>query len=308
MIRLECISLASGQTIPIPEANIICLGNFDGVHLGHRALLRRAKQLQATDPKFHSASCAVFCFREHPSALLGRSTAQLCTLEQKLEAFAAEGMNCVIFADFFEIRDLSPDEFAQTVLVELCHCQAAVCGFNYRYGKGGLGTPDQLQSTLPARVEILEEITAFGDTVSSSRIRALLSQGEVQTAALLLNRPYSFTSSVLHGKQLGRRLGTPTINQTIPKGLQIPLRGVYITECKIGNKSYRGVSNIGVHPTVDADAPVNCETYLLDFSGDLYGQTVTVSLLAFLRPEQRFESLDALRTQILADVDRARNF
>lgn len=217
-------------------------------------------------------------------------------------------MDCVILADFHEIRDLSPIEFVQTVLVDLCRCQTAVCGFNYRYGKNGLGTPTQLQQTLPARVEVLEEVTALGESVSSSRIRQLLARGDVHTAAKLLSHPYCFTSAVLHGKRLGRQLGAPTINQIIPQGLQIPLHGVYVTDCKVGEKHYRGVSNVGVHPTVDQNAATNCETYLLDFSGELYDQEITVSFLDFLRPEQRFESLDALRAQIASDIERARIF
>ena len=163
-----------------------------------------------------------------------------------------------------------------------------------------------LKRLLPAPVKIVDEVTKNGKTVSSSRIRTLLAQGDVQTAACLLQHPYSFTAPVLHGKQLGRRIGSPTINQVFPHGLQVPLCGVYVTECTVDGKRYRGVSNVGVRPTVDLDAAVNCETYLLDFEGDLYGKEVTVAFLDFLRPEQKFTSLDELRAQIEKDVRQAR--
>lgn len=308
MIRLECISLANGQAIKIPEATIVCLGNFDGVHIGHRALLQRANKMRSSDPMLSHASIAVFCFREHPAEFLGNPRTRLGSAEQKKHAFAEEGMDCLILAEFSDLKDLSPKDFVKDILCARCNCVAAVCGFNYRFGHLGSGTAAELKHLLPAPVAIVEEITENGKTVSSSLIRSLLAQGDVQTAARLLRHPYSFVSRVLHGKQLGRTLGFPTINQSFPHGLQVPLYGVYVTECTTDGACYRGVSNVGVRPTVDQNDTVNCETYLLDFSGDLYGKEVTVAFLEFLRPEQKFASVDALREQIEKDIIRARKY
>ena len=128
----------------------------------------------------------------------------------------------------------------------------------------------------------------------------------MEAASRLLCRPYTFTSPVLHGKRLGRTIGIPTVNQTVPEGLLVPARGVYVTDCTVDGVPYRGVTNVGVHPTVDKDAPVNCETFLLDFSDEVYGKDVSLSFLHRLRPECRFDSLEELQKQIQRDVEIAR--
>ena len=307
MMRLECLSLPDKNPVPLSEATILCLGNFDGVHLGHRALLQKAKELQSRLPH---ASCGVFCFSTPPAELLlgDRAPLRLSTTEQKLEAFYEVGMEFVILADFASIKDLSPTEFAKNILFEQCHCAAAVCGFNYHFGAGGIGTAEQLSSILPVPVSVVNPVRALGDTVSSSRIRSLLTAGDVETAAHLLAHPYTLQAPVVHGKGLGQHLGAPTINQFFPERTQLPRCGVYVTQCEIDGMRYRGVTNIGTHPTVDRNAPVNCETYLLDFDGSLYGRIVSVSFLHFLRPEKKFESREALSAQIQADIEAARTF
>jgi riboflavin kinase/FMN adenylyltransferase len=135
-----------------------------------------------------------------------------------------------------------------------------------------------------------------------------LEVGEVEEANALLTRPYGFEAEVVHGKALGKQWNTPTVNQYFPDGLLIPRHGVYVTENEVDGVCYRGVTNVGVHPTVDQDASVNCETHLLDFAGDLYGKKTKLSFLKFLRPEQKFESADALRAQIFADIEAVRNY
>ena len=160
---------------------------------------------------------------------------------------------------------------------------------------------------LGAPVWVRDEIAVNGQTVSSTRIRGLLEAGEVDEANSLLTRPYGFEAKVVHGKALGKQWNTPTVNQYVPDGMLIPRHGVYVTENEVDGIRYRGVTNVGVHPTVDRNATVNCETYLLDFSGDLYGKTIKISFLKFLRPEKKFESANALKAQIYADIESARN-
>ncbi len=306
-MKLECISLSTFRPISISEANVICLGNFDGVHLGHRTLLREAKRMR--DARFPNARCGVFCFRTLPALTLSKQpAAQLSGTEEKLRAFAEEGMEFAVLAEFEELRNLPHEDFTDRILKEACNCVAAVCGFNYHYGYRGLGNTETLKAAFDDALLVVNELRLDGETVSSSRIRALLSEGDVITAAKLLTHPYMLTSPVLHGKALGRRLGAPTVNQVFPHGMQIPRHGVYVTSCTVDGRTYRGVSNVGVRPTVDADALPNCETYLLDFEGELYGKELTVSFLHFLRPEQKFESTEALRTQIAADILAAKAF
>ena len=306
MSMIESICLIENKHAALPDECVIALGNFDGVHLAHRALLRLAKKMR--DESFPNAACTVFCFREPSSDFLSdASPAHLSTLAQKLEYFREEGVEYVFLVDFPTVKNLSPDIFATELLQGKCRCVAAVCGFNYRFGKDGAGTAKQLSTLLSCPVLVQNEISVDGETVSSTRIRKLLLEGCVKDAAALLTRPYVFSANVVHGKSLGHKLDAPTINQFFPSKMLIPRHGVYLTACEVDGRVLHGVSNVGVHPTVDADAKVNCETYLLDFSGDLYGKSVRISFLKFLRPEQKFNDEAALRQQIHADIEAARN-
>lgn len=308
MVTIDCISLAEMKPATIPPKSILCLGNFDGVHLAHRALLRLAGQARQTECP--DAALAVFCFRR-PSwdtLFADRRPSHLSTLSQKLEYFREEGIEYAFVVDFPSVRELSKESFAGEVLRDGCHCVGAVCGFNYRFGKYGAGSANELSSLLNTPVWICDEVRVGGQTVSSTRIRDLLEAGEPETATALLTRPYGFEAEVVHGKALGKQWNTPTINQYVPEGMLIPRHGVYVTENEVDGVCYRGVTNVGVHPTVDQNAAVNCETYLLDFEGDLYGKTTKISFLKFLRPEQKFESTEALKAQIYADIDAARAY
>ena len=307
MQTITCISLAEMQPCALPSKTVLCLGNFDGVHLAHRALLRLAADLQKKEAP--EASLAVFCFSKPSSDYLfaDRAPAHLSTLSQKLSYFREEGIDYALLADFPSVRNCSKQVFAEQILKVECHCVGAVCGFNYRFGQGGSGQASELAELLGAPVWVQDEITAQGQAVSSTRIRGLLEKGLVEDANALLTRPYGFSAEIVHGKSLGKQWNTPTLNQFFPEGLLIPRHGVYVTENEIDGVCYRGVTNVGVHPTVDANAAVNCETFLLDFSGDLYGKTTKISFLKFLRPEQKFENPDALRAQIYADIEAARH-
>lgn len=306
MALLECISLADGKTIQNPKPSVVCLGNFDGVHIGHRALFETAKKLRAHLGM--QVATAVLCFRKPSTDFLSsKQPAHLCTLEQKLRLFGELGMDYAYLIDFPTIRTLSPAAFANDIIHDACRASAVVCGFNYRFGAGGKGTPDDLKVLLGIEVAVQDEIRLDGETVSSTRIRNLLSKGNAADAARLLSRPYSICAEVVHGKALGKSWGFPTINQSFPKNMLIPRHGVYLTDCEIDGIHYRGITNVGTRPTVDSDAAVNCETHVLDFSEDIYGRFVTVSFLEYLRPERRFETEDALREQIEQDVQAARS-
>ena len=307
MSLLKCISLSNGALVAPPQESVVCLGNFDGVHLAHQALLKKA--LEIRQKYFPTAACAVLCFSSLSSDhLLASPPAHLSTLEQKRRLFAEMGMEYLFLAEFDQLRSLTPKDFILRILQEQCHCVAAVCGFNYRFGKNGSGNADTLRQLLGAPVTVLDEILADGSCVSSTKIRNLLALGKVDVAAKLLTRPYSFEAEVVHGKSLGRAIGVPTLNQFFPPKVLIPCHGVYITDCEVDGVVYRGVSNVGVHPTVDDAARVNCETHLLDVSQDLYGKLVKVSFLSYLRPECRFDSIEALQKQLQTDIEAARSY
>ena len=307
MYQLQCISLQSGAPMPIPAETVLCLGNFDGVHLAHRRLMGRA--LLERDRICPEAAVGVFCFRQLPARFLGGEfQGLLCSSEERLARFWSCGMEFAILAEFPDLRGLSAEEYVCNVLKGRCHAVAVACGFNHRFGKNGAGTPDLLQKHFGQRVFLQEAITLNGQTVSSTRIRTLLQEGEAEEAAELLTVPYHIHAPVLHGKALGRRMGTPTVNQCFPKDAVIPAHGVYVTECVVNGQSYRGVTNVGIRPTVEADGQVNCETYLLDFDGDLYDERLTVRFLKFIRKEKKFDSTEALWEQIRADIEAAKRF
>ena len=305
MQGFELIPLQKSHIFKMPEATVLCLGNFDGVHIAHRALLDQAKRLR--DTRFTDAACGVLCFRGLSSDFLQTTPPpHLFTDEDRLSAFADAGMDFAVMCDFPTLRHMSAQSFIDEILVGACHCVSAVCGFNYRFGDRGSGTPELLRAHFGDRLHVEPPFLSDGVPVSSTRIRALLLDGQAEEAARLLGRPYRFSSPVLHGKKLGRTIGIPTVNQAFPDMLLVPKRGVYITDCNVGERVYRGVSNVGSHPTVDNNAPVNCETYLLDFEGDVYGCEVEVSFLHYLRPEERFGSVDELKARIAQDIEKAR--
>ena len=286
---------------------MLCLGNFDGVHLAHRALLAQAIRLR--DTKFQNAACGVVCFRGLSSDFLfDTPTPHLSTDEGRLALFEEAGMDFAVFCDFPSVRHMSAKEFVERILIEECGCVATVCGFNYRFGERGAGDADFLRRCFGDAAYTEPPFLLNGAPVSSTRIRQALLEGRTQEATHLLGRPYGIISPVLHGKRLGRTLGVPTINQEFPKKMLIPRHGVYVTDCRIGDLTVRGVTNVGVHPTVDKNAAVNAETHLIGFEGELYGNEVEILFLHYLRPEKRFHSLDELKFHIEKDISDAKAF
>lgn len=303
MSVLSCISLATLEPTAIPASSVLCLGNFDGVHIAHAALIRDAHRLR--DESHRHSALTVLCFSEPPSAILRPEAPVplLCTQEDKLLCLRDCGAEYAILADFRAICTLSPLEFAEKILLEACHASALVCGFNYRFGRNAVGTPEMLRSHFPSvPLLVCEQISREGEAVSSTRIRGLLLEGRIDEANALLGHPFSLTAEVLHGKALGRSLGFPTVNQNFPIGLIRPRHGVYASRVRIGERDYCALSNVGVHPTVDQNAAVNCETYILDYEGDLYGRTLKTSLLHWIRPEMTFSSPEELTARINTDL------
>ena len=316
--RLVCLDLRGAQirlwkTTPAPA--VLCLGNFDGVHLAHAALLRKGRELTETirgeAAKSSSVLCGVFCFfRPSGDYFLPSNVypTHLTTLKERLFALRALGADLVWLCDFPAVRGLSSQEFL-SLLRDECGGVGVVCGYNHRFGRGASGSPAMLKEYFGEdKVAVVPALEIDGAPVSSTRIRTCLLKGDTETAARLLGRPYALQGPVLHGKSLGHTWGFPTANQNFPAHRLVPAHGVYAAICHTPKGMYPGVANVGLRPTVEAPSRVNCETHIIGFSGDLYGQTITVEFCKFLRPEQKFDSVDALREAIRRDTEAARVF
>lgn len=288
-------SLCEGGSLP--DACVLCLGNFDGVHLGHRQLVKTALDYKHSHP---SVLCGAWLFAD----LSYKSAPSIYSVEQKLYELAQLGLNCAFIADFNEVKDLSPADFVNGILKAQCHCVHAVCGENFRFGKGASASADMLLSLMNGHASVVPLFKIAENTVSSTAVRAFLQEGDTISASSYLGRDYSVSLPVIHGKELGRSLGFPTINQDAPEGFLLK-KGVYATVCEIDGLEYAGVTNVGVRPTVDSFAHENIETHVIGFSGDCYGKTVKISFVERIRDEMRFDSLDELIRQISDDARTA---
>lgn len=281
---------------------VVALGFFDGVHQGHAAILRRAAELA----KERGFSSAAVTFETHPRALvLGVAPPMITTLEQRCALIRAQGIDLVVALPFDEkMAGTPPEEFAD-MLKTRWHARAVVCGGSFRFGKDAAGTPDTLKRC-GLEVFVCPPVEFRGGIVSSTRIREYVIRGAVGRARQLLGRPFSMRGQVRTGFQRGRRLGYPTINLMPEEGMLLPGRGVYASLATVDGRTFAAVTNVGTRPTFsDADI-VSIESYLLDFSGDLYGHEAEVAFLKYLRREREFASGDALRTQIACDIEQAR--
>lgn len=284
--------------------SVVALGNFDGLHTGHMRVINTALKM-AEDL---SAKPYALIFKEHPLLVLkGSSPSSLFTDDVRAQVFKEIGITpCMI--TFADVMNMSPEEFFETILLKRMCAVGICCGFNYTFGKDGKGTPELLKRLCEEhgiKFSVSPELDFEGETVSSSRIRTAIEDGEIEKANMMLGRPFTFRQKVVDGNKRGRTMGTPTINQYLSPELVEPKHGVYMSKTTVNGKKYYSLTNIGVRPTVGVGA-TDCETYILDFSGNLYGKYVEVSLLHFLREEKKFESISALEEQIMADTLKVR--
>ncbi len=292
------------QLEELPGRSAVAIGCFDGVHLGHREVISRAAR-GAQEGMIPTA------YTFDPSRMGGaggKGAPALATPEEKLRLLAGLGVKRVCEPEFSQVRGLSPEEFVDRVLCGLLHAGLVCCGYNFHFGRGGKADAAELARLCArrgVRVDIAPEVAVDGVSVSSTAIRELLAAGEVERANALLGRRFGFAFPVVHGRRLGRLMDTPTINQPFPEGFVQPRFGVYAAVAWVDGRPYCGVANIGVKPTVGSDR-VLAETWMPDFSGDLYGRPVPVELLRFIRPEQKFPGVPELRAQILRDGETAR--
>ncbi len=289
---------------------VIALGFFDGVHLGHGALLRRVSEAA----EVLGATPAAFTFDRHPgSAITGHPTPLLTSVEDRAGLMRRlYGIQEVIVAPFEAMQRMDWEDFVTDYLSRELGVVHVVAGHDFHFGYMGQGSPERLKAKcaqLGMGCDIIPPVTVEGRTVSSTYIRTLVAQGEMERSALFLGHPYTLTDTVSHGKKLGSTLGFPTVNLRFQPGVLVPARGVYATRVWFENGESRlAVTNVGVRPTVDENGEVNVEGYLLDFDGDLYGQRVRMEFFRHLRGEEKFPSLEALRREVEHNAQQTRDY
>ncbi len=274
----------------------VALGSFDGLHLAHQKVIEGA-----VASAYPSVVLAIEKPKEEGKALL-----QAAHKQSLLETM---GVDCFMQVPLETISHLSPEDFFQTYLVETLQAKELVCGFNFRFGKDAKGDV-ALLTTLCEKagiaLQVVEPVTLNQQPVSSTRVRGAIANGDFPLVTQLLGRPFSFTATVKMGRQLGRVLGFPTINQEIPTDLVTLKNGVYAVLVQMEEQTYMGVCNVGQHPTIDKLSSPLAETYILDFAEDIYGKEVTLSFIEFLRAERTFDSLDRLQHAIELSTLEAR--
>ncbi|MCW3147096.1 bifunctional riboflavin kinase/FAD synthetase [Stutzerimonas stutzeri] len=288
---------------------VATIGNFDGVHRGHQAILARLRERAA---ELGVPSCVVI-FEPQPREFFapGQAPARLTRLREKLSLLAEQGVDLVLCLAFNRrLRELSAAEFVHAALVEGLGVRHLEVGDDFRFGCDRAGDFNFLLKAGAMEgfsVEAATTIEVGGERVSSSRLRQVLAAGDLPLAEALLGRPFALTGRVVHGQKLGRQLGAPTANVQL-KRRNTPLSGVFVVSVELDGKQYPGVANIGMRPSVQSDGKPHLEVHLLEFNGDLYGRLVRVTFHRKLRDEQRFASLGALKSAIDADISAARSY
>jgi len=293
----------------VPQAlrgGVVALGNFDGFHRGHQAVVGRALAKARSEGR----PALVATFDPHPARLFRPDAPPfaLTRIQQRLDLFEAFGMDATVVLPFDRTLAAETAEgFCRDWLQDRIGAAAVVSGNDFTFGKGRSGDVHALAVMGQAHgfsAEVVQPVAHAGGTISSTRIRTLLQGADPQGAAALLTRPYTIVGTVEHGNKLGRSLGFPTANLDLGPYLR-PAYGVYAVRVRHAGATYDGVANLGIRPMIEPPKEL-LEAWLFDFDGDLYGRELAVELIAWLRPEAKLDSLDALRAQIAADARDAR--
>lgn len=304
------------DNINIRHKTAVALGNFDGIHIGHREIFRNA--LDAAKEQGLKSLC--FTFSNHPfNFILRRNDSDpdavklICTEEEKIELIEDMGFDILVNVPFDEhIMTMHAHDFFEDIVRDKLNAGFVSVGFNYTYGARATGRPDTLRRECEAAgigVEIHDAVIVDGEVVSSTLIREMIATGNMEMTAKLLGRPYSFNGTVKHGKRLGSSMGIPTINIPAPDRQMLPPNGVYFSRIHINGILYNSVSNIGLNPTVNDDVRrKTIETNIFDYDDDAYGKDVTVYFDHFSRGERKFRNKEELFAQISRDCENARNY
>ena len=285
------------------RAAVLAIGNFDGVHRGHQALIARAKAEAAIAP---AGPAGVIIFDPHPRGYFQPAMAhfQLTPLAEKLELLTRYGVDVTVILPFDKaLAEQTADAFVSRVLVGALHVRHVIVGYDFHFGKGRGGSPETLQAagaSLGFGVTVLAQVADAGAPISSTEVRTALAAGQVEAATRLLGRPWRVSGMVTGGAKRGTGMGYPTANIALPQGVSLG-HGIYAVRVHVGDQVHDGAAYLGTRPTFDNGAPV-LETFLLDFDGDLYGQEISVAFIAHVRGDRKFDGMDALTVQMARDV------
>lgn len=292
----------------MPEnSTAVAMGLFDGVHFGHRSVIKRAVEIAEENI---GIAPAVFTFETASVTSKGDNGVEyLLSRELKHELIGRLGVKYIYSPDFMNFKNLSAEEFVELVLCDKLMARYVICGEDFRFGKNASGNVEILDKLCRKRgitVIIVPPVKEEGGVrISSTMIRNLVKEGRISEANKLLGARFQFRLPVMYGHQIGRTLDFPTINQYLKKRQVMPKYGVYASVAEFMGRVYPAVTNIGMKPTVaNTEVPV-AESYIVGFDGDLYGETVKISLVDFIRPEVKFDSLEQLKNQIAQDVKKA---
>ena len=308
--------LTSLDKLNIEEKTSVALGNFDGIHIGHREIFRAA--LDGAKERGLRSLC--FTFSNHPfNFILRREDSDpdavklICTEDEKIGLIEKMGFDILVNVPFDEhIMKMQAHDFFNDIVKDKLNAGYVSVGFNYTYGARATGRPDTLRVECEAAgigLSVHDAVIVDGEVVSSTLIREMIATGNMEMTAKLLGRPYSFAGTVKHGRRLGSRMGIPTINIPAPDRQMLPPNGVYFSRILIGGETYNSVSNIGINPTVNDDSRrKTIETNIFDYDDDAYGMDVTVYFDHFSRGERKFRNKEELFAQIARDCENARNY
>jgi len=286
------------------------LGNFDGLHIGHMALINTL----ISECKINDLHSVVYTFTKHPETILRKGLVNqlITTNEQKTKLLELTALDTLYYKEFYEaFSRLSPDEFIKNILIDTLNIRLAVVGFNYRFGYLGKGDVEYLKKSgekYGFRVIVIPPVKVKSEIVSSTLIREYIKKGKMERVFHLLGRHFSLYGTVVAGRRIGRTLGFPTANIIPHPKMVIPAKGVYITKTKYGDKWINSITNVGVAPTLREESSFSIETHLLDYDEDIYGKDIEICFIHKLRDEKKYENLEALKKQVAEDIKKARNY
>ena len=291
------------------KQKVMALGFFDGIHVGHAALINKIKQ-RAEET---GAEPAVLTFDVHPDNLVFKKTVPLINSAEDRENILSRcfGLDDVVVIHFSQrVMHMDWQDFIDELIDEM-NLRWIVVGHDFCFGYKGLGTAEKLKAYCAERgvgCDIIPAVCRDGVVVSSTLIRQLIETGEMEKANEYLGHPHTLTDVIRTGYHLGTKMGTPTINMSFPQGVIIPRHGVYAAKAYIDGQEYMSVTNVGIRPTVSDSGNVNVESFLLDFCGNLYGHRARIDFYKFLRPERKFDDVNELAAQIKSDAQTTREY
>jgi riboflavin kinase/FMN adenylyltransferase len=286
------------------------LGNFDGLHIGHMALINTLIR----ECQLNGLASVVYTFTKHPENILRKKliTPLLLTEQKKIDLLSEISLEYMYFDEFNEeFSRLSPEDFVKEVLVKRLNTKLAVAGYDHRFGYQGTGDMTllkELGKKYGFRVIVIPAIKCDNQIVSSTKIRQCVINGELETAYKLLGRNYSITAEVVSGRRIGNTIGFPTANIHPERFLVLPANGVYITKTLLDGKLYNSMTNVGFNPTFEDVKQKTVETHIIDFNKDIYGKKIEVFFLKKIRDEKKFDSVDALKQQITMDMQTTKEY